>query len=534
MNWKIKLLLDGVDRSSSLIQTLTIEAEENTAKIAEFTLMAHAGKISVTQWLGKSVKIFFLASEEVLIFEGVVDEPVYDPTTQMTTFTCSDQFQNYIQSLSKSDIDNLIQGYYAPVVFESVEDHWEYMQVVLSTVPVCLDLDNQQKLRRTPWEAKKTPDLILSEDDILYQSIQVQLSNRRDMVNQCRITVDYRYSILKQRDVSYQYAYTLSMCEQLKRNATMPNVDMIEQAIDGTGWCLKHKVQYQHPQESGWVDCGAGAIGYLIKESVRNYLVQEAHFSLSKRYLQSSVEHYHMTIQAPQSIRQLGEMTEVDSVVYEVDYNTEHFMRSTGYQPPIAESYLDENGDYIYPARDDARLQQAMITKMQQAKTKILKSHRNNLVTFQMLLDPLITRQHTIKLDTVHVQAQGKVKHIVHHCDFTTGSCLSTVTLAISRSDDVIVQDSHFEFPVRKMNSAENAPSIALPTHIGGAIEAALYDPEWDGYTGNEKIQAHATPYPERFAITTPSLESAQHPLEETMNITHAVAIPNELLLLTA
>ncbi|MFI4938429.1 MAG: hypothetical protein ACHQJ6_07980 [Candidatus Berkiellales bacterium] len=104
--WKISLILDGIDVSENLVNQLRVESEEGAAKISEFALIPFAGPISITKWIGKSVKISYLGVDvpEVL-FQGVVDEPIYDPITKVTAFTCSDQLQERIQSQNKAEIN---------------------------------------------------------------------------------------------------------------------------------------------------------------------------------------------------------------------------------------------------------------------------------------------------------------------------------------------------------------------------------------------------------------------------------------------
>lgn len=537
MSWQIKLLLNDVDVSSNLVNSLTIEAEEGAAKIAEFSLVTHAGAISVTQWIGKPVVIFYQSEErQQLLFRGVVDEPIYDPTTLVTTFTCTDQLQERVQNLAKSEINQLIQGQWSVIVFDNTFDHWQYAQDQLSTTPVSLDLDLNNQFQLTEWQAKVEPDYVFTDDDILYQSLQVQLANRREIHNQVNITFQYRYQRLKQREIEYRYDYPLDFCEQNYRNATLPNVEMIKQAIDGTGWFLKSRVEYEHQRGPGWVTCGDVTFGFMIKEEIRKFLVREARFVLMKRFVQTVTEHYELCLQAPQSVTQLGVIKNHESLSYEIPADTEKFVNILQYQPPLKEALLDEQGDYTTSVEDESALSNAIQTKLNQAKTSILKSHRNNIITFKTPLNADIQRMHTIKVDSKYVKAQGKVKHVIHECDFNQGSCLSTISIAVSRTDnDNFVQQTSMVLRSKQPKLGEgNKIVITLPTHLGGKVTSEPYNELWDGYTGNEKLETGTTPYPERFAITAPGVETAQTPEDHHFALQFDIAIPNELLLLTA
>lgn len=536
--WNVELFLDNINISDNLTNTLRIEAEEGTAKVAEFSLIPNAGPISVTKWIGKSVKIFYQAqNEDFLLFDGVVDEPIYDRTTKITTFSCTDQLQERIQRSRRSEIDDLIQGHWSSIVFENTSDNWIYAQDQLSTLPTSLDLSRDNLFQLTPWKAKKEPDYVFTEDDVLYQSIQVQLANRREIHNQVNILYQYRYQRLKQREIHFDYRYPLDFCEQNYRNATLPNVEMIQQAIAGTNWLLKNKVEFEHQRGPGWVTCGDVKFGFMIKEEIRQFLVREARFVLAKRFTQTVTEHYQLQLHAPQSISQLGEITSHDTLSFEVPAESDKFVNNSNYQPPILGSITDNQGEYVFEVEDRGGLNHAIQTKINQAKTAILKSHRNNLISFKTPLHPSIERHHTVKLDLTHVKAQGKVKHIVHECDFNQGSCQTTITIAVSRTDnDDIVNETGFMLPVKdnQWDEMSNPIKIFLPSNLGGKISSPVYDETWDGYTGNEKLEPNVKPYPERFAITVPAIEEAQQPISSHINYKFDIVIPNELILLTA
>lgn len=538
MSWQIKLYLDDIDVSSNLINNLSIEAEEGSAKIAEFSLIPHAGPISVTKWIGKSVLIWYQSEEQqYLLFQGVVDEPIYDPTSLNTTFTCTDQLQEKISLLSKNEINQLLQGHWSSIVFDTPSSNWLYAQDQLSTMPANLDLDNNNEFQLTPWKCKLEPDYVFDDDKILYQSMQVQLANRREMHNQANITFQYRYQRLKQREVEYLYAYPLDFCEQNHRNSTLPNVEMIKQAIDGTGWLLKDKVQYEHQRGPGWVKCDDVTFGFLIKEEIRKFLVREARFVLAKRFIQTVTEHYELCLKAPQSIAQLGVIADQETLSYEVPAGTDKFVNNSKYEPPLKDSVLDDERNYVKPIKDDVALSNVIHTKLNQAKTTILKSHRNNLIAFKTPLHPSVQRMHTVKVDSQHVKAQGKVKHVIHECDFNQGSCITTIAIAVSRTDNddsVLETGLALQFSQKTLTEEGKRIQISLPTHLGGRKSALPYNDAWDGYTGNEKLEPGAKPYPERFAITAPGVESAQAPEDHDIAFQFDIAIPNELLLLTA
>lgn len=533
--WEIQLVLDGVDVSKNLSGQLSIEREENAASIAEFTLVPFAGPISVTKWIGKHIEIYYIEDGiKHHIFRGVVDEPVYDPTTRLTQFTCSDQLQEHIEQLDRSQID---WGYWSDTVFSGNTDNWRYAQDRLSTTPQSISLDLANNLRLTSWQAKSVPDFEFKDDDIVYQSIRVQLANRRQIHNSAQITFQYRYQCFKQREIQFDYRYPLSLCGQLKDNATMPNVEMINKAIEGTGWLLKSKPEFVHQFPGGWYMCDGEQVAFVITPELQSYLVREVRFTLMKRFVQTVTDEYQLNIEAPQSINQLGTLSYKTQYALEIPAKPDDFKSITDYESPLPGAVMDSHGDYVLVQDDINRFNQASNTLFNLAKTQILDSHRQNLITFQTTLQPSIDTEHTVLFNSQNVKAQAKVKSIVHQCDFDQGSSLSTITLAVSRTDD-LMDVTESSLTLNHQTDLGEPPAtpnrIELPTYFGGAADAPEFDDSWDGYSGNKAIQPNPIMYSEQFAITLPQIDQAQAPQLNTINQSFNIAIPNELLEMTA
>ncbi|WP_269689126.1 hypothetical protein, partial [Klebsiella pneumoniae] len=82
---------------------LSVDAEENAAKVAVFSLRPSSGQVNPYAWVKAPVEIFYVINDssgfylsEVLLFKGLVDTPVYDTTSRITEFTCTDDLQNVI------------------------------------------------------------------------------------------------------------------------------------------------------------------------------------------------------------------------------------------------------------------------------------------------------------------------------------------------------------------------------------------------------------------------------------------------------
>jgi len=539
-NWRLKVRLDNIDVSNNLTGVLRIESQEGAAKIADFELMPFAGKIVVTKWIGKMVAIDYILQSkgrvlsEFILFRGIVDEPVYDPSTKLTSFSCSDRLQQVVAGLDKKQIDSLIGGHHSDVVFQD-SDNYSYAKNRLSTIACSLDLDRLNELQLTPWKAKDIADFSFDENNILYKQITVTLANTRAIKSIAHVDIQYRYQILKQREVLYEYIYPLTICQQLNYNATMPNTDMIEQAISSTNWLVKNAPRYVHQRGPGWINCNGRLSGFLIRPQLQKYLVRDARFILAKRFAQSITENYKLKLIAPQSID--NTFIAKDNYVFEVAADVERFTRIEKYESVI-DGVVDASGDITLEQQDKAKLDNAITTALNKAKTQILQAHRQNKVSFKVPINPLISCTNTVSLNTDNVVAKGKIVHIVHECNIASGSCVTSITLGVSKTDnDKVVNDSVLQAPQIASSSNKNITTnnrIRLKTHFGGPLDAPEYDESLTGYSGNTLalFRPGASLYPQRFVITTPAIDTT--PRNINAEKTYKISIPDELLLLEA
>jgi hypothetical protein len=189
----------------------------------------------------------------------------------------------------------------------------------------------------------------------------------------------------------------------------------------------------------------------------------------------------------------------------------------------------------------------------------MLDNHRNNVVSFDTPLFPVVERSHTIEIDTATVDARGKVQKFTHTMDLTSGQAITSWELAISVAGGTTETDSPIVAPsppdsVTPMIGQCEEPLLALDTHYGGidgtdGLSDALRlqstpEPEPDlpieeqrtGYIGNKVPEDFgAITYSVRLVIPTDEIpEEDRDELEVEQETPYTVAIPDELLNLFA
>lgn len=615
IEWEPAVFLDGVDISERLTGQIRVQGEEGAARTASFTMLPEEGEISLTQWVGKTVTIDYVwnsaedGPQSWRLFTGIVDVPSYDPINGITLFDCTDDLQKFIEAKTREQLTDLIGGRWSKSIFNDDGDLWQYAQDRLSTIPVSLDLDVYRSERVTDWLGKEEPDYVYDGFTIEDQSVQVQLASRRDLINTIDIGFDYRFIRGKARRRALRWRHPLTFCGVNNgpnlRFATKPTRDMIESAIRGTGWAFGGGT-YDLLPPAGKINCGAssgGVIYWNISESNRQKFVVGFTLYMAKQFEQDLTETYKLLLTAPQSIEQVGEIKQEESGSLDAEDDGQEDESEQGdvnacgaessgesglngssgsfsmqLRVPPDPDYIDLiggnapgtvnlSGDYYRDRNNKADnttedAAEAMETLLHKGRTQILAAHRQNVVSWQMPIQPYLDRMQTIELDYERVAAKGKVRYLAHIMDMDSGRAVTEIAISVSRTDseasatdsDLIAPnrpdfDDDPEIPPPPLGGlGTNAGGIVLSTHLGGVANAPPCNPDWTGYIGNARksqiiiVGQHAPAgqqifrfYPERFVVESPEIEAeARDPVEMAADASYTMAIPNEPLTMAA
>jgi len=213
--WTPVVLLGGVDVSARLTGAIRVEAEEGTARIAEFSTRPFSGIINLLDWVGQTVTIDYATTDsdgvilvQVRLFTGKVDVPNYDPNTRITRFECTDDLQNEIEGLTRTEIDDLTPGtLWHEALFEEDTDNFSYLQDRLSTIDRFVDKNANGLFNYTEWAAAVTPDFSFDVSNIVDQSLAIELASAGDVTNDICIEFSYRFERLRERLVYFKWDF---------------------------------------------------------------------------------------------------------------------------------------------------------------------------------------------------------------------------------------------------------------------------------------------------------------------------------------
>lgn len=591
--WRAVVRLGGADVSARLTGTIEVEAEESAARVASFSIAPVAGAVPVTAWVGKTVEIDFAqqaadgsAVNAVRLFTGVVDVPDYDLASGVTRFTCTDLLQESLDRATREQIDALVGGRWSAAVSGEVATNWDYAQARLASLPSALELDAWRSPRVTPWAAKAAPDVTLSEGDLIDGSAAIRFANRSALRNRRTVSFTYRYPLLQKRGIGRGYKYPFWLGEIVSNGYDIPTREMVRQALDGTGWDVAGEINYDPvPGVPSGVAYGDAAVftgkvvvplfgipvttddGKTAFWSVAQDVAEQLCFGytarLVKRWAQSIDETYTITVSAPASIAQLGTVSDDASAALDNAFDTSAWEAGPagtsggnmldwglGAADPLPE-VVDPGVGHVAteyagnPAADRAAANAAIETMIAQARTAIIGAHRQHAVEAELAIAPTLDLVHTVRIATPRLTAKGKLRVVRHRMDIESGTAVSGIVVALSRTEAVGVQPDD-PIVVPSPPPAET-PAFAVgagavvSTWIGRSIDTPINLPSnAAGFFTNlanlnsPNYDPTAATYPVQLIVEAPEIEAESRD-NKTIEIaaSHAVAIPEDELALT-
>ncbi|MCC5809852.1 MAG: hypothetical protein JJU06_05715 [Ectothiorhodospiraceae bacterium] len=534
--WGVRVVLDDVDVSARVTGTVSVEAEESAARIAELQLLPDGATVDLSAWVGLPVTVDYLQLDAagaelaaVRIFAGRVDEPIYDPVTRLVTLECTDGLQQLLEAMSVEDLEALIGGHWSEDVFGEIESRWDFAQDLLSTIPRSVDIrPGTGEPLLQPWAAKAVPDASFSA--VVDGTLAVTLASKRERVNTVALELDYRFTRLRRRQHQFIWAWPGTFCVWFDNTTQLPNLPMVERAATGGSWELDGAISYNALPPSQPDPCGTGA--NWVNPEAWDPVLLEADWLLSYYGTQTVTERYTLTVQASDSVAVSGEVIRRQRQSVTTEFEAEDW---TERLEEMDEPAQDPLGDSVWDQADRDQLAEAAAALLNAARTDVLAAHRRNLVSFQLPCQPALDLPHTVGLDAAGVTARGKIWRVNHQLDLSAGRAVTVLDVAVSRSGAGGVVPDDLVLPAPPDSDAPGDPpadTTILPTQLGGGDDTPSFDEDMDGFSGNYTVQTPGEEtYPHRFAVSTPEIEdTARDPIEAEAVAVYAVAVPNDPL----
>lgn len=543
MAFSVLININSVNLSARLVAGIPIEvrASEGNARIATFAINPVSGTINPYDYIGQDVTLDYIDGSTNLLFTGIVHSTEYDITTGLLSFICTDNTQEVVELIPRSSINALIpQATWDESVFNDPEENWTYTQQLLSTYPGSFDLSPYGVPRVTDWQAKVTPDYTFTDGQILHNSLKIlKLAERRSITNSIDITFSSRFERLWQRELSATWTYVDSWYSPsiygpfyrwLQNTFELPTKDNVLRAFNG--WIVKDIVHTELPASGSF---GGPPDGVILwnKQDYNDSQTLGFTANIATRWKQTVTTNYVINVKAPASVTQHTELKIKRDHSFNSKTNDE-FINFDEYEAPLGSSV--GTGNWILT--NEESITNAVLTAINQAKTTILASHRENRIGFDIALNPGIDLDKTVRVNHAKVQAKGKVSGLTHSIDLLTGRAITSVEIAVYLPNVAGQTNTTIAVPATPYTNPSGLPSDigALTTHVGKITGAPTEDANWRGWICNHYHWSGTPPVPPiyetKFQVDIPAITEGVPVDFSTALQTFNVAIPQDELVI--
>jgi len=579
--WVVDLTIDGYSIPHDRIKgDIYVYKQENESNQCTFSLLLSDPVGFIDEVWGKVVTLDYITSEGVdRLFTGVIAIPEIDIINKSVSFTCSNNREELINN-TMSDFVKTV-GRYSEAVQGKYDTPAEELNLRMQTIPYSLDFTGKNVFNLNPWAAKPVADFVFTNEDVYYRTPKVEWQDRTKIKNNYTINVRYQYTRLYHYQRPFTWDFPYEFCDFLRAQYSLPNISMIETAIQNAGWIPASNIIYTSVFPPGictdgafiiaWNTSGLGSRGTYstIFDSEGNVISDPdgnniygfkpftnqtdrtkiytigADWTGTTRFSQYVEESYTLNVFSTQSINQFGSVDDANNTSIKDDFDSsgwEDYTKITS-EPSGAVSF--GGGSYYFNQDTDPNaMKNAIATHVDTAKTEILSTHRNTQIIVETPIKPQLELSHTIEFDTNKIIAKGKAQKITHRLSVAEGKGSSTtLTVALSRSRGSATTTSTF-VPARPSDSISlPQTSVVLQSHYGAT------DTSWNGHIGNKNnpvagfsttfgsgggfstTAAIRTTVQEEFRVDTPAIPDSYRKLRTlAQEADYEVAIPNDPL----
>lgn len=521
--WGAQVVMGGVDVSARLTGQLQIDAEENAARVAHFSLAPSGAMVALASFARLPVSIALVRFNDAgatvglyRLFTGIVDTPEYNPDTRVLTFTCSDARQAKAAAMTRAQIDAMVpSGVWSPFIFDRYATADQYLSDRLSTTAGAVDGDAYGAMAFTPWMGPLTRTF--TEAEILDGTLRPRLAGAAS-ARKTRLSITYRRPQAKVRGIVFRYQAP-ALSTQLYMGIRALTRNAVEQALSGSGATVTGAISWFEYPTSSAID---GIGGVLASPADAPALCLGATCWLNRRYSRWVDETW--TVEIGTEGTQTDE-SRVISVEWDTSGNDTHRLPTNAitafaaakkdgpvpYIPPrhgAGETVVD----YVPVGQPDATaFTLAYRCAVLSAARSVAESLRGSTLGFSVVLDPSITLRNFLEVATDAAAGVGKVVKVSHRLDIDAGSAISDVELeCVSASLPTVPAPVRPAIP----NAIEPGRLHATAeTWIGGLVESRPWDDQvMFGFSTNASTSS-ASPtsnrYPEQFSVMVPGIEEA-------------------------
>ncbi len=515
---RTRVTLGGNDVTDITARGLTITATEGDARTARLRLrQLPKGPLDVPSYQGQAVTISrIIGGSLVALFTGTVERPTWDRERRQLVLECSDLRGERLAKEDHGRLQQMTGGLYSDIAQREDASGEQWVRELMKTVPGSLDYTSAGVLRYSPW-AVGTPRYTLGASDIHDKEVSLEFATRSEIVNRVPATLEYRYF----RRHTLTHSVQVSMRREAgtglpKLGDIVPTKEAIRSALTGiSDWNVIDYSVGSVPADGWYRDTSSAfveRVAWSATDAFRATRGMGGSADLERYISQPQREVYDISVEAPQSIDQFGEIAGSELRV--------------SAETRIDGSVFEERGCTVVVDPDDRRadVDLAIQSIQRQGERQILAAHRKNyaeMIYKGAARDPLpVEIGDPISVDVGEIAATGTVTEFSHAMT-EAGDVYTSLKLAVSRVDSSVTVTEDWSLPAQPTQYRLNSDSQALPE-----------TPDCPVPTGEAEISGPSRIEPDgTVIITAPSVDrSLVDEIIGTRQHSYPVQIPQDTL----
>lgn len=562
--WDADIIINDVSIPRDRIDgsKLIITKESNNNTLCEFSVRV-ADPIGFLEFIdGGDVTINYLTADGGFrLFTGIVDLPEIDLVNELIKIKCSNRREELIKLQLLPLLPSI--GRYSKQVQGEITSVKQEMEYRLETTPKDVDFDSYNNPDITSWYPKATPDYTLNDIDVFHREPKITWQSRGGVTNDITVTLKYRYTRLHHYERSFSWVDSgdpsAALGYRFDNAASHATVGMIQAAIDQAGWKERNSLTYTDEYVGGVcfsLTFGGNCLN-LLNDEIGSYRSQNiapphqyittlyaippattdairvtsAAWTGSTRFSQNIEEVYTCNVYSTQSITQFGSLTAFANHTVEETFDSNEWDIYRNYTPAPANAIVQGPN---FSSNQDSGVgvfNNAILTAIDRAKTKIIASHRDTVVSIETPLMPQLELRHTVKIDTQNLVCKGKTTRIKHIIDLGDKAGQTTeIDIALLKALGNGVE-TPTTLPARPVDIPHYSTEVVrFGTRRDQPIETTPGSDTWNGYIGslNHGTQSTMTT---KFIVDTPAIPAEISKLRSlAVEVNYETAILNDEL----
>lgn len=394
--WSVLVMLDGVDVSASLYGQISIDAEEDAARVASFYLELDE-PFNPTEKNRKPVTIDY-SLEDITwrLFTGRVDATNIDLQRRSIRFDCVDARDDLMDGASPSQTDALTPtAYHSSILYGKKPRGRGYLRQRMLSLASNLDLDATGKLRIASWREGAVTKTHTAAD-VFDDSISVTVA-RADgaAAGRNEVIVESRAQRLRRAVMTVNWSGNEVAYYQ-------PSAQIINDALDslGEGWKPAKNVLF-------------------IDQNDPSQPVLTMVAELERRWVQDVTTTHTYTLRAA-DVAADAPIVKSTRVGIETRY-----VESSWVDDGVVEQDTEPGSDL------EEEQQKSIRAALNAARKDILAAHRGHRVEYDIPLDPTIDLHNVYALQTDRIDAAGQCARVQHNLDIDAGEVTTKIMLAL-------------------------------------------------------------------------------------------------------